>query len=307
MSELRQGQPCLFHPKKGKPKEAIFGVAMGNGLCEIRVGSDPFPVTVQQSQVSGCEATGKNVKSNPKVRKDRTSKKGKHKMTASTAEKPSAKELRKQAQGLGIKGWEEMGRKELAKAIRKVSKNGKAPKAEAAEVPAKKKSKKGKSAKAKTAPVSKPKAKSTKPKASKPKAAPAKKAAKAEKADTGEGLTFAKSHPKPTPEHGVNPFRKNSNLFRVAKLLLKGGRRETLASKLSEQTTLHPYQKGDNEVELLDYDKRLLLGAQTMRDQYGYGIQRTGRGLSGSILVFVPGGPNDPRGKKSSKKATKKK
>lgn len=309
---MKVKEKVLFKPEKGKKMEAVVRAIMGNGTVELVIGSDPFPVTVLESQIEtiGCEENGNDVVSNPKVRKVRARSKGHTQTMATTTEaKPSAKELRKQAQGLGIKGWEEMGRKALAKAIRRAEKaqNGSPakakPKTEATEDAPKPKAKKAKS---KTAPASKPK--STKPKASK---APAKKTATKAKAavketKTNDGITLAKSHPKPTPEHGVNPFRKNSALFKVAKLLLKGGKRETLASKLSETVDLHPYQKAVKDVDLLDYDKRLLLGAQTMRDQYGYGILRTGRGVEGSILVFVPGGPTDPRGK-GSKKSSKKK
>lgn len=294
---MKQGDKILFKPKRGKKMEAEVAFAPTQTQIDIIIGKDPFPVTVPLTQVEriGCEGNGKAVVSK-KLRKDRSNKKGSQTMASTTEKaKPSAKELRKQAQGLGI-AWQDLSRKQLAKAIRKAQ----------AEEDAK---------------PSKPKAKSTKPKAktTKPKAAPAKskkrptKAAAAKKAapksaakSSGDGITLNPSHPKPTPAHGVNPFRPKSDLSRVAKLLLKGGKRETLASKLSTQIDLHPYQKDANDVDLLDYDKRLLLGAQTMRDKFGYGIRRTGRGLDGTILVFVPGGPTDPRGK-SAKKATKKK
>lgn len=248
-------------------------------------------------------------------------------MAPATKDKPSAKQLRTQAQGLGIKGWEDMTRKELRRAIRKASSNGtSADKPEKAATPkestpvtkARPKTKAAAAAKAKTT-KSKPKAAASKPKATKPtKAAttkaPAKKAAvvKSTKAavpgvkDVGNGITLHDGPtPKSTPAVGENPFRKNSNLHRVAKLLLKGGVRRSLAEKLKAQVDLHPYQKAKKDVSLADFDKRLLLGAGTMRDEYGYGIQRTGRGIEGRILVFVPGSPNDPR-KKVAKKAAKK-
>lgn len=298
---MRQGDKVLFNPKRGKKMEAEVAFAPTQTQIDIIIGNDPFPVTVPLTQVEriGCEENGKAVVSK-KLRKARGDKKGSQTMASTTEKaKPSSKELRKQAQGLGVKGWQDMTRKELAKAVRK------AQSAED-EAPAAKSKPKPKSAK--------PKAKATKPATkaapakSKKRPAAVKKAAPKAKAavkETGDGITLNANALRPTPAHGVNPFRPKSDLSRVAKLLLKGGKRETLASKLSTQIDLHPYQKDAKDVDLLDYDKRLLLGAQTMRDKFGYGIRRTGRGLSGTILVFVPGGPTDPR--KGAKKATKKK
>lgn len=302
------GEKVLFHPEKGKPMEAEVAFPPTRTKVDLIIGSDPFPVTVLLSQVSACKASGKNVESSKKVRNRSGSinRKGRKPM------KSEAKELRKQAQALGIEGWESMGRVEMRAAVKNAQKaKGKPAKAEAEKPvatkvkPAAKKSTKAK----KTTAAKKSAPAKSKPAKTKPKAT-ATKPAKAEKPEAGSDVTLAKSHPKPTPEHGENPFRKNSNLFRIAKLLLKGGSRRALASKLSEQVSLHPYQKGDDDVELLDFDKRLLLGAQTMRDTYGYGISRTGRGMDGSILVFVPGGPTDPRaranGAKKAKATTKK-
>lgn len=324
---MKQGDAVMFKPKKGRPMlaEVAFTPIKNATKVEIIIGTDPFPVDVPVSQVSACEPNGKVVRS-PKVRKDRASTKGPGKMAPATKDKPSAKQLRTQAQGLGIKGWEDMTRKELRRAIRKASSNGTSadkpakaatPKETTPVTKARPKTKAA-AAKAKTS-KSKPKAAATKPKASKPKVtkAAAKKAAvvkstKSTKAaipgvkDVGNGITLHDGPtPKATPAVGENPFRKNSNLHRVAKLLLKGGVRRSLAEKLKAQVDLHPYQKAKKDVSLSDFDKRLLLGAGTMRDEYGYGIQRTGRGIEGRILVFVPGSPNDPR-KKVAKKSGKK-
>lgn len=316
---MKPGDKVLFKTKKGV-MEAEVAFAPTGKLIDIIVGSDPFPVTVKLSKVSACVIGKDAVSSHRKVRKVSDQTREKQKMTTEAPEQPSAKELRKQAQGLGITEWEGMGRKALAKAIAaaqgeaeapaktktkksKKSKNkpkGTAPKAtkpevEETPVPAKTKTKKA----AAKAPATK--AKTAAPKKAAKKAAP-------KVVDVGNeslGITIAKSHPKPTPENGINPFRPTSNLFQVAKLLLKGGQRESLAYKLSQHVNLHPYSKEAGSIDLDDYDKRLLLGAQTMRDQFGYGVQRTGRGIEGRILVFVPGGPTDPRNKKAKKSAKK--
>lgn len=319
---MRPGDKVWFKPKKNKPRmQAEIAFPPTGKLVDIIVGSDPFPVTVKVSQISACKETGNTVSSNKQDRKVSETEKKETRTMTTTAE-PSAKELRKQAQGLGIEDWEGMGRKELAKAI------AAAEKAESST--SKPKAKKGKKSKNK-----KNKPKGSKPKASKPeteetdvpakaktkskkgvakktapaktagKKAPAKKVAAPKAEKPSSNVTLAKSHPKPTPAEGVNPFRKKSNLYHVARLLLQGGKREVLARKLAEKITLHPYQKDTGEIDLLDYDKRLLLGAQNMRDQFGYGIERTGRGTNGSILVFIPGGKKDPRAKSSKAKSKK--
>ena len=308
------GERIIFTPKKGRKREGVVAPGFVDSTTHIKVklNGDPFPVDVLKSQVSGCKNVPKAVQSKkvPKVgaKKSKKNRKG----SMSPDQKSSAKALRKQAMALGVKGWEDMTRDQMKKAIKKAKKASAAGGETKATAPASK-------------PASKPAAKATKAPAKKTitKKAPAKKAVNGTKAkaapkkdvdpnsDEGLGLTFAKNTPpKPLPDEGVNPFRKSSNLFRVAALLLKGGKRKALAERLSTQVDLHPYSKTE-DVDLEDFDKRLLLGAQTMRDQFGFGIQRTGRGLdNGTILVFRPGGPKDPRGKsagrKGSKSATKK-
>jgi hypothetical protein len=284
------------------------------GKVKVLLEGDPFPVDLAKSQVSGCKAKRKVVKSKSKVPKSGANKRKDRKSMTETATKlPKAKPLRQRCQALGIEGWEDMGRKEMAKAIRKAERAAKGGTV----------SKKSKTSKGSKPAATKPKSSSTKPKATKAASKPAKKAAATKKAapkkaaskpkvqksdakpgsNEALGLTFAKfDTPKALPAEGENPFRKSSNLHRVAKLLLKGGTRSVLAAQLAKQVELHPYHKG--EVDLDDFDKRLLLGAQTMRDQFGYGIQRLGRGIEGKILVFRPGSAKDPR-KKFKAKAKK--
>src|SRR5690348_12947087 len=124
---MKRGDEVLYHPKKGRPMQATVRSVMGNGTVELVIGSDPFPVTVNDSQVSDCNGNGKVVESKAKVRKGRTNKEGKS--MPKTDKGPSAKELRKQAQGLGIDGWENMSRKEMRRAIKraKAAQNGDTP------------------------------------------------------------------------------------------------------------------------------------------------------------------------------------
>lgn len=242
-------------------------------------------------------------------------------MSTAVEELPSAKELRKEAQALKIEGWEDMSKGQMFKAIKKAKKgasNGTGPpktKAKVSEEEApKKKSKKGKGKKKVVSQEVAPKKAAAKSVKKAAKKAPAKTKAATKKTsnkkvftektvDKALGIKLNKgTPPKPLPAEGENPFRKKSNMFKVCKLLLKGGTRRKLAEKLAESTEIHPYLKGDGEIDLLDFDKRLLLGAEVMLTKFGYGVQRTGRGLDGKILVFRPGGPNDPRNKGKAKK-----
>lgn len=315
------GEKIQFKPKKGKVRLGVIAPGfVDHGEVKVKLEGDPFPVNVKRSQVSSCNPERKVLKSKKKAPKDGARTNKEQEKVTDTSTKPSAKALRKQAQALGIEGWEDMGRVEMAKAIKRKLKEEKGGSTKSkSSKSSKSKSKPGKTKPAETKPEAKekPKAKkatngTTKPKAAEKAKAPAKKAAakaeakpKAPKVARDDVTLPSGPTPKDLPDEGVNPFRKSSNLFVVAKLLLKGGTRRALATQLSEKVNLHPYHKGQDEVELLDYDKRLLLGAQTMRDQFGYGIHRQGRGLDGKILVFRPGGPKDPRGKAKGKTAKK--
>lgn len=310
-ARLAEGDDVWFIPLKGSPRTAVVKQVMGNGVVEIQIDGDPFPWSAPTSQVSTCQPSRDIVKSvqNPKVRKGKSKK-----MPTKTAAKPSAKELQKEARGLGIKGFEDMGLAELRDAVEKARerKNGKV-----ASKPVKTKGKVKRPAPATVseeteeapAPASAPRKKAAAKKAPATKKAASKPVTKASaKQRTPGGLGATKdsvraTYPPAGVEHAtekVNPFRKGSNLFNVAPLLLKGGNRMELAKKLSEKVELHPYQKDAGDIDLLDYDKRLLLGAQTMRDKFGYGILRTGRGVDGTIKVFVPGSKDDPEAKSSA-------
>lgn len=246
----------------------------------IQIAKDPFPVTVKKSQCFPCDSEGNVLKSNKKANTGPKKEKV-QKMTTDT--KPSARELRNEAKALGVEDYDEMSRKELVAAIKAAKKGSKGTKTkksktekvsaqEAEAFAAERASKKGKAKKkgsaAKSAAKAKPAAKKA---ASKPaKSVPAK-AAKVTGKDSGD-----------------NPFRKGSNLHVICSLLLKGGTREALAMKLSEKTELHPYS--GNDVDLKDFDKRIILGAQTLRDKHGFQIDRSGRGLQGKIKAVPSGG-----------------
>lgn len=260
------GQEVIFHPKKGGEMKAVVEREINDRLVSLRIANDPFPVPVKKRQVSACDESGKKVKSKkPKDLSKITEPERKGKMPA-TATKPKAKELRKEAQGLGIKDFEEMDRDELVKAIKKAKKN-----------------KNG--SKSKTKKVSRDEAEAASRERAKTKAGKGKKSA----AKASSKAKPSKSKPSTKGAEG-NPFRPGSNLFIIHNLLVKGGRRETLAQKLADKVSLHPYTNAADEIDLLDYDKRIVLCAQTLRDSHGYKVERDGRGLNGTIKAIPPKG-----------------
>ena len=211
------------------------------------------------------------------------------------------RELRDKAVGLGVQGADDMSKAELEKAIEAASTNGKVParkgrakstkaaatpapepevEEEAAPAPAKRTRSK---AAAKKAPATK--ATSKPAKVAKPSAKASKTPAKASKA--------AKVTPEPKEdavpvEPGANPFRKGSDRHFLFGLLVKGGTRQALAEKAAKRLHLRSYSDQKKEPGPLDYDKRLLLTAQVLRDEFGYTFEKTGRGLSGRIKVTPP-------------------
>lgn len=233
--------------------------------------------------------------------------------------------LRDKAKILGIPGYDDLGRLDLKAAVEKAEAQAKAPKAKAAspakaatEAPTSKATK----AKSKAKPASKPAtskpakaekpAKATKatsksktkaapapaPKAEKPaktKAAKAKpaKAAKAEKPEVEEDPTG-------------NPFRKGTDRHFIFGLLVKGGTRRAIAEKVEKKITLRPYSEDAGEPKIMDYDKRVQLTAQVLRDQFGFNLVKDGRGLAGTIQI-VPGKASKAAPKAASKTSSKKK
>lgn len=292
-----------YIPRKG-PIKSIYIEAVGVKSAKVLVGDDPFSVIVPINQISSCKPTGDIVKL---IQNNKVLPKGTSEMPTKTATKPKAKELQKEARGLGIKGYEDMGLSELREAVegarngRVTSKPKKRPK-QVVEAPA---------PKAKAKKIA-PKAAKTVAKAKK---APAKKVGAKRKTPGGLGATKDSIRvlypPAGTTKatEKVNPFRKGSNLHNVPPLLFKGGKRQDLATKLANKVEIHPYHKDADKIDLLDYDKRILLAAQTMRDKFGFGILRKGRGMDGTVKVFVPGSSDDPEvsGKAKATKAGSKK
>lgn len=290
----------LYKSDAGTVFEATLHSKTGR-TASITIKGDPFPVTVNRSQI----------------------KEGRAMPTATATKASGARELRQQAQALGIENYREMGKAELAAAVEAAesARNGTAPRRRktqtAKAAPAKATPQKAttrKAAPAKAAPQKSTKAKA--PAKTAPQKAVAKKgptkgtATKARAADTearrqkaAEAKRKGKSVKDVPILHragrmsaeeqdriraaGPNPFRHGSNIWHITEALLKGGKRQTLINRLktkiefSEQVTSKDGFDLEEEI-----DKRLRVFGYTLRNEHGFGYVMVGRGREAWIQVF---------------------
>lgn len=287
------GERFIFTPKKGAKREGTVRSDRGDVLL-VHLDGDPFAVDIAKDQCVPCKVIRNVVSSKTSTT---TTRRRKSQMPTATEAPVTAKQLRLEAQGLAIEGYESMNRKELAAAIAAQS-NGAAEKpararrakAAAADKPAKR-TRRAPAEAAEEAPEPRKAARATKTPA-KATAKPARKAAKA--APAAEAT-----------DPSSNPFRKGSNLHTIVPLLVKGGKRSVLASKLQAKVDLHHYSAGDDAASgPTDYDKRITLCATTLRDKHGWSMIQDGRGMSGWLQAVPPGGEmptNRPNARVSTK------
>lgn len=218
-------------------------------MLEVQIANDPFTSYVDTRQLSLTQ---------PKKEKP-------------VMAKTTAKELRKQAKALDIEGWEDMDRDELAAAIEEA---GGAEEEEAEEEVSPRVAKAMKAAgrtKVKKSPASKKAAAGKK-------TAPAKKAAKSKKS--------ADEDDEPT---GPNPFREGTNLWHMTEQLMAGGKRSAMVKKLLKKIELNPRTKGGKDfdpAEEIDY--RLVRVCQLLANEYGFEINKDGRGKDQQVTAIPP-------------------
>lgn len=241
-NKLVKDQDVRFHSKRGSVMRGVLttGSRLGE-MTEVLIGKDPFPTLVPHQQLEAVGANGR-------------------KKAMTTRSAPTAKELRRSAKNLGISGWEEMTRDELAAAI---DESGEA------DTPAPRKAR-------------------TKPAAAK-KTAPAKKATKpaAKKATKSTKKTAA-----PRPPAAVdtpNPYRPGTNLFHVTEALMKGGKRSTLVKQLKSKMKFAPRVQAEADFDVdSEIDKRLKVIAYELANKHGFSRKQEGRGPDSFIQVTAP-------------------
>lgn len=293
MPRFQTGQGVIFKSKAGRKfKAVIYDPLIRGGKVMLLVAGDPFPVAVAVAQIDDCKSLSMDATVN--IVTNRT-KKGALMATATV--KPNlARRLAKEAKMQGIKGYAKMSVDDLKTAVeaarngngngtKSVSKPAKASAPPAAKKPAAKPAKAVATKKAASKPVKKA-AKATKP---------AKKAATVKAARTVTG---------------DNPFREGSNSFLMAAELLKGGNRGQMVKRLKKAMKIHPWSKDKEENPEFAIRKRLLLVAAALEKDYGFTIEREGRGEAGSMIAIPPGKKGGQKAKAQAsspaKKATKK-
>jgi hypothetical protein len=87
----------------------------------------------------------------------------------------------------------------------------------------------------------------------------------------------------------ANPYRPGSNLFKITDLLLKGGKRSAIVGKLQRQIDMHPYTQDKDTLDVeKELDKRVMLTAGLLARNFGYTIEKSGRGMESGTIKVVP-------------------
>jgi hypothetical protein len=192
-------------------------------------------------------------------------------MAAQTQERPDRKELRKLAQKIGIKDWEDMSSAQIWKQIQKAQA---------------KESSNGKVAKPKKVPRGQAKTDRGEPVTPTEKA----KAAKKTRKSTKKAPKTTRVVEPEVAENG-NPFRPGSNAFLMTEMFLKGGVRGKMIDRLIKKIEFHPWAKKAKSIDPRhEMDKRMLMAIHQLQHKYGFTVvYYGGRGPEeGCIRVFPP-------------------
>lgn len=222
----------------------VVGHRIRGRMVEVLIGKDPFSTNIDHRQLEIINEG-----------EDRT---------VATKQTRSPKELRHAAKQLGIAGWQEMGREELAAAVRTAE--------GAAADTATRRTRKStsKKAPAKKAPASKKTARTS----------AAKKTTK----------TTTKRRTRVADGDSPNPFRPGTNLWFITEELMRGGKRSRLVQKLLPKLQYSPRVKSEDEFDPeLETDRRLKVVGYLLKNTYGFTYTHEGRGKDAVIKATPPG------------------
>lgn len=230
---MKIGDEVVYSPGGGKPKRngVIQTIDSSGIVAMVKLQGDPFSVQLPLGRL-------------------------KPNTTEVKVSTPDAKTLRLEAQALGVKGWEDMSKKKLAKKIEKAKK-----KLEASES------------------QPQPEAKKAKAKDVTPVTAKLRK----------DGAPKLRPGPKTSgpAEPGTNPYREGSAMNEAFSILKEGGTRQSMAEKLSKKVSINPTsQEGTSDIS--DFDKRITVTASNLEKMHGWIVTRDGRGLNGTITIKHP-------------------
>lgn len=261
------------HGTKFRMGTVLYGAYVGQ-CVDVILDGDPFGTYVQFDRVEATEdsepnhpllremrsfrKSGKIHPADPAPGKTRKDTEGQMAKTETKKQGPSARELRREAKALDIKGWEDMAVADLQAAVKAASK------------------KNGKKAASKTSKTT-----------GEPKTTT--KAKKGKKADKPAKAAKATREPREVAENG-NPYKEGDNLWWITEEILKGGKRSGMVKRLQKRIEIKPRDgrtlEGDDLVA--EIDRRILITGQILRNKHGWDVTREGRGGDATIVGTPP-------------------
>lgn len=111
--------------------------------------------------------------------------------------------------------------------------------------------------------------------------------------------TRSKPGPKKMERALDNPFRPNSNAWHYTEALKKGGKRSVIVRNLLKKIDVHPWNEDTYADPHAEVDKRLTMVVKQLETQYGWDVERDGRGAESKVKATPPSErPAKRRGRK---------
>lgn len=282
------GQSAWFKPKVGKPLRCVISYELSptSGKTLVRIGTDPFDSHVATNQLvkrdemtEVTEPTEAAPRKRGRPRKDATVTPIETARTKRKVKPGTAKRTKPAAEAEPVEAPRRRGRppKAAAEPVRKGPGRPRKVTAEA-EAPVAPK-------KAATATRGRPKKVAAVAETPKRRGRPPTKAVATTKKGTA-GTQTRKPAAKVKVTVTENPFRAGSNSHAFCAALMKGGTRRVMAQRLSQKVTVTPWSKEISaEDQITEIDTRLGLTAHKLKAEYGWTIERSGRGIDGKLKV----------------------
>lgn len=258
-----------FMPKFGKPLSCVIQYELNPtmGKTLVKIGTDPFSTYVSTNQLAERDtmstATANTEDAAPKRR-------GRPPKSAAVVPIESARKHQAATSATKVATPKPAAKTPVrASAAPKATVTTKRPV--------------GRPRKAVAPPVEAPKRRGRPPKAATAAPVPTPKTTVAKRAPVAKATAKRAAAPK-RQRVTENPFRPESNSYLFCNALLKGGTRRRMAESLAKKIEIKPWSKeGVDQIE--EIDTRLNLTANKLQRDYGWKIERTGRGLSGKIKI----------------------
>lgn len=104
-----------------------------------------------------------------------------------------------------------------------------------------------------------------------------------------------------------NPFRKGCAAWHITEELMRGGVRREMITRLKRRVRINPWSKSRRQFDYVkEMDKRILMVAAELQNEYGFVVTRNGQGANSRIKA-VPKSARKTNSRKSTKKVPSKK